>query len=104
MSFIVDTGATDTIVSERIFQSIPSESGPDLYPVKDTGEQADGSPLAIIGWTTLNISVGPVAVTMPVTVAKIKNDVLLGVDFMSSTNCVINTANKKYAEPFSKWR
>ena len=95
VSFIVDTGATDTIVSERVFDSIPSEVRPDLYPVKDTGEQADGSPLAIIGWTTLKISIGPVAVSMPVTVAKIKNDVLLGMDFLSSTNCVIDATNRQ---------
>ena len=95
LSFVVDTGATDTIISERSFKSIPSGSRPTLQPMYDTGAQADGSPLPIVGWASMRVRIGTVEVEIPVTVAHIKNDDLIGVDFLSLTECVIDTRRKQ---------
>ena len=61
----------------------------------DTGAQADGSPLPIVGWPSMRVHIGTVEVEIPVTVAHIKNDGLIGMDFLSLTECVIDTRRKQ---------
>ena len=78
----VDTGTTDTIIAENFYTNMPEGSRPNLYPVDDPGEMADGSPLNMIGCAPMKVCIGSVSVILPVTVADIKDDALLGMDFM----------------------
>ena len=42
----------------------------------------------------MNIRVGPVSVAIPVSVADITNDAMLGIDFLGMTGCVINVRDE----------
>ena len=95
VDFLVDTGTTDTIISTRMYNSIPIELRPALLRMKDTAEQADGSALKSIGWAPMNIRIGPVSAITPVVVAEITNDAMLGMDFMYMTGCTIDLHNEQ---------
>ena len=95
LNLLVDTGTTDTIISEHVYNGIPAHSRPKLLPVEETGKQADGSPLHTIGWAPMNVSIGSIRVLIPVTVARVTDDALLGMDFMELTGCTIDPKNKQ---------
>jgi len=95
LSFLVDTGTTDTIISERFYRNLPEGSRPPLLPADNSGEQADGSPLEMIGWAPMEVRIGSVCALLPVTVAKVKDDALLGMDFMEITGCLVDPKKKQ---------
>ena len=90
VEYLVDTGTTDTIISVQMYNSIPVDSRPTLFPMKDSAQQADGSPLKSIGWASMNVRIGPTSMYTPVVVAEITNDAMLGMDFMYMSKCTID--------------
>ena len=51
--------------------------------------------MPIVGWASMRVRIGTVEVEIPVTVAHIKNDSLIGMDFLSLTECVIDTRRRQ---------
>ena len=68
---------------------------PDLKEYDKTLVSADGSPLKVLGKTTLNIQIGKKLVQHPTLVAEIADEGLLGTDFMRRHGMVIDFADNK---------
>lgn len=78
-----DTGASKTVMSKAVFDKIPSERQPCLRSSPVPLDQAGGSPLQDYGSAELRIELGsenPLALKLDVTVADIKDEMLLGMD------------------------
>jgi len=84
--FTVDTGASRTILSERVFKKIAKERQPELQNYTDPPlEQAGGIPLSESGVSEMELVLNrfqddPLKLRMEVAVANIKDEVLLGLD------------------------
>ena len=89
VDFLVDTGSAITLISDSVFSRLNIGSA-DLEPVPYHICLADGSDLKVQGQTSLKISLGPVTVEHQVVVGTIKNDAILGMDFLSKNECTLN--------------
>ena len=90
--FLVDTGATITLVSTRVYSKL---SGSPLQPVDFTVYQADGEPMSTKGHMTCKISLGPLQVLQDVVVADLQEDAILGMDFLLSHDCKLDLVELK---------
>ena len=82
VDWLVDTGCSVTILSEKIFHKIHPDDRPELHPPSKQLLSADGSPMKVLGESMFNISVGHKTVSHFTIVAEISNDGLLGIDFL----------------------
>ena len=81
--FTIDTGATSTIVSNKVFEAIPKEKRPELK--LGSGKRlvnADGRPIDYKGQAHLELQLGPISIEKIVTIAEIEDEVLLGADIL----------------------
>ena len=79
--YTVDSGASRTIVSSRLFESIQKENRPSIELARHiTLEQAGGKPLKQQGIATMRLDLGNHQLERKVIIADIKDDVLLGMD------------------------
>lgn len=84
MLFTADTGATKTVISDRVYKKIPEELRPKLKPTtKLTG--ACGTPMVELGKATFDIELEDFKVRHEVTVAEIVDEGLLGMDILQNT-------------------
>ena len=90
--FLVDTGATITLVSTRVYSKL---FGSILRPVDFTVYQADGEPMATKGHMTCQITLGPLKVLQDVVVADLQEDAILGMDFLLSNDCKLDLVEQK---------
>ena len=81
--FTTDTGASETILSSRVYAAIPKNNRPDLGSHRPlTG--AGGSNIKVLGQGIFDISLGPLELTETLVVADIQDDVLLGIDLLQN--------------------
>ena len=81
--FTTDTGASKTILSSRVFESMKPENRPNLVKTsKLVG--ASGVSIKEKGKGTFNIKLGPVELEIEAIVADIDDDGLLGVDILQN--------------------
>ena len=81
--FTIDTGATATIVSTKVFQSIPLDKRPTLQmSTLKRLVNADGRPIEFKGRAHLALQLGSVPIEKTVTIADIEDEVLLGADLL----------------------
>ena len=79
----VDGGATETMVSSRIYKQIPREKRPELSSrIEGTATGAGGAPIQIWGMGKFQVQLGPITLTREMAVAEITDDVLLGDDIL----------------------
>ena len=89
MSILLDTGSTVSVISEAMWKK-SGTTGVNLQPVSGTLTTASGSPITILGQTTMRIRIGNADVTFPMIVASnISHDCLLGSDFLRTNICCI---------------
>ena len=79
--FTADTGASRTILSDRVYNKIPSKQRPKLKK-KMYLKTASGDPLTSLGEATFEIQLGQLKFKQPMIVAHIEDDVLLGIDVL----------------------
>ena len=79
----------------KIYYQIPTSDRPDLKPVVDTMLQANGSPLHALGSAVVEIKVGSARINMEVKIHKIKEETLLGMDFLEQTGGIIDVQNRQ---------
>ena len=82
VDWLVDTGCTVTLISDRVFRQIPEDNRPELLPPTKLLSSADGTRLKALGETVINITVGQKTVPHRSVIAEISNDGLLGMDFL----------------------
>ena len=83
VTFIADTGATQTIVSRRIYEKIPAECRPQLKKTSSlTG--AGGDPMVELGKAVFDIQLESLCLKREVVVAEIEDQALLGIDVLQN--------------------
>ena len=79
--FTIDTGASRSVISKRVFNNISGDMKPELVQHQNSHlEQAGGEPLHEYGRGKMNIEMGELSKPIDVIVGVIKDDVLLGID------------------------
>ena len=80
--FTIDTGATKTVISQRVYQSIPSAHRPLIS--KTTGLiEASGQPLSQLGTAEFTVKLAGVQFKTSIIVANIEDDGIFGHDLLS---------------------
>lgn len=83
LTFTADTGATRTIISDRIYNKIDPKKRPELRKTAClTG--AGGTRLKEYGKANFNIILGDISLTREIIVAEIEDDALLGIDILQN--------------------
>ena len=84
VNYTVDTGATCTIVSSRVFEQIPESDRPTLHKPKLSHvlTSADGRNMAFWGKAEVLLELGSLKIKHKVSVAEIEDEVLLGADIL----------------------
>jgi transposase InsO family protein len=85
LTFTADTGATRTIISERIFFKIPEECRPKLEKSASLSG-ASGQPLVELGKAMFHLKLGELEIDREVIVAEIEDESLLGIDILQNAN------------------
>ena len=85
--FLVDTGSCCTILSKSLFDRWSPETRPNLTPVNLNLVTATGESIPSLGKAEIEISLGSQCLLHDVLFADIKNDGILGVDFLSKHKC-----------------
>ena len=85
VTFTIDTGATRTIVSTRVYYRLPEGSRPELMGNSRSHLScADGRPIKYEGMANFEVALGPLEMNRKFTVADITDDVLLGADIIQN--------------------
>ena len=80
--FTVDTGASRTILSEKIYDKIKLQKPP-LTKSSMIIHQANGEPIKGIKCAKFDFEIGPLKLEKEVCVGDIQDDILLGMDMLS---------------------
>ncbi len=92
VKFTVDSGSKPTILNRKLFEQLHDK--PSL--VSDfTLSVADGSPLQNIGRGDFSLDIGPMTIEHKIAIADIKEEGLLGYDFLHKYKCELNLQTNK---------
>ena len=91
VSCLVDTGATLTIISSRVWETI-RDVPQNLNSFEQVISNASGSPIDVKGKTEVQIKVSKSSCYMGVIIADIDNEAILGLAFLAKNNCKIDIA------------
>lgn len=94
-NLLVDTGATLTILADRIFENMEKAGRISLETVAQNIVGADGTPLEVKGKGNFRIQLGEYKFECTAVVANIKADGILGLEFLKSSHCVIDVSQSK---------
>ena len=86
---LIDTGATLTIISRKVWESMVRRSS-ELTSFGQVISTASGNPIDVSGRTTVRLRIAETNCVMKVIVADIENEAILGLDFMREMNCKID--------------
>lgn len=94
-NFIVDTGASLTILSHKVYENITKSKGNALAPSTQSIILADGALLQTKGKCDLQINIGSSEFEVTTVVADINTDGILGLDFLKRNKCLVDVASAK---------
>ncbi len=86
-TFLVDTGASVSIIKTNVFRKLSPEDQPELYPADASMETADGTPIPCLGKGMFKIIVNGIELEHELWVADINLDAILGFDFLDKYKC-----------------
>ena len=92
--FLVDTGATVTLVSESLYKKLPMSVRPNLHEVTQTIMTANSTALSVHGKAEFNVCIDQMTYYSEAIVAKLKIDGFLGLDFMKAHQCSVDIGNE----------
>ena len=90
VKFLVDTGASITVISKA---NDDMTSG-NLNPVEFEVVQVNGDPMPVMGQKVTEITLGPLRVSHQVVVADVKDDAILGIDFLTQHDCKLDLSSQ----------
>jgi predicted aspartyl protease len=93
VKFLVDTGASVTLVSRDIYLSCFSNI--ELEPVEFNICQADGQKMGILGKKSMELTIGNWKVFHEVIFADMQGEAILGMDFLLEQECKLNIGEAK---------
>ena len=96
---LIDTGSAVTLISEKIFNNLGLGNS-DLSELSSILTTADGETMSVLGQITVKITIGGKTYNHPVVVAEL-GDIsgILGLDFMSENEIVIDTSKGTLRSP-----
>ena len=80
--FTIDTGASSSLISQRIYKEIPKSDRPSMKIKNPLVNSANGKPIKCDGDATFDMLFGPLYLEKPLVVADITDDILLGADVL----------------------
>ena len=89
---LIDTGATLTIMSQRMWETIKPSTSTALESFDSNVFTASGEPVEIEGKTCVFIEINGILCPCNIVVAKIDVDLIVGLDFLAKHDCQINVA------------
>ena len=89
VNFLVDTGSAVTLVSVSVVKQLDKDDF-EVVDVPFDIYLADGQKLEVEGQALLEITLGPMKVEHPVIIADIKQQAILGMDFMAKQECKLD--------------
>ena len=89
---LIDTGATLTIMSQRMWETIKPSTSMALESFDSSVFTASGEPVEIEGKTCVFIEINGILCPCNIVVAKIDVDLIVGLDFLAKHDCQINVA------------
>ena len=81
IDFLLDSGSTASLISNRIYYAIPEHCRPELSKVEVELYGVNGSPVQNFGMTTLILTLEDTDIEVPAIVCEMKSDAILGQDF-----------------------
>eukprot|EP00105_Crassostrea_gigas_P001492 XP_011413701.1 PREDICTED: uncharacterized protein LOC105318343 [Crassostrea gigas] len=94
-NLLVDTGATLTILSYKVYENLTKPEEDKLTPVTQSIILADGALLQTKGKCDFLISIGNSEFEVTTVVADISADGILGLDFLKQNKCLVDVASAK---------
>ena len=85
IKFLVDTGSTQTVLSTVAYIRLPKGKRPKLNSMESCIKQADCTPIEAWGHAIMDLQIGEKSQSLMITVASIKGDGILGMDFLLAT-------------------
>ncbi|CAC5426549.1 unnamed protein product [Mytilus coruscus] len=92
VKFVVDTGATLTLVSTKVYDLIPDLYRPHLSATKSQIKSACGNYLNLRGKGNFKLDFGTERFTSEAVVTELQVDGILGLDFMKKNNCLVDVS------------
>jgi predicted aspartyl protease len=95
VDFLVDTGASCTLVSEEIFRRLPRREVKIVQVMGRKFQLADGTSLKTYGACQVDISLGTETVRHEVIGADISDPGIIGYDFLEAHKCLLDPAQRR---------
>ncbi|MES9904881.1 MAG: pol polyprotein, partial [Sedimenticola sp.] len=89
VTFLIDSGASSTILSNKVIEKWPYLIRPKLTPVQSTLITVTGEATPFLGKTKIELCMGKQKIEQNVLVADIEMDGILGLDFLLTNQCDI---------------
>jgi len=94
VKFMIDTGASVSLIREDVWSGITAGQDKHLEAWNKNLVGVEGSPLSVQGVTTLDITLAGIVVRSDILVANtLSAEAIMGLDFLESNGCVINTGH-----------
>ena len=87
LTFLVDTGSNVTILRRDLLDSWPQQQQPSIIPVNTQLITATGECSPFHGKAVIDITIGSQTLKQEILFADIKNDGILGMDFLGNHSC-----------------
>ena len=101
---VVDTGASVTVLGEKVFFSIPAANRPHFRSEEIGLRVADeNTMMSTTGIAKVNMTIGGNCFTWPVYIAPIGDEMLLGCDVIDEWDITVNTRSKEAIQIDGKW-
>ena len=89
INLLVDTGATVSLLSKAVFDTM-GKTDDTITKVKGDVLSTNGSPLKVLGKTSIELKLADKAWVQDVIIADLNVDGILGMDFLVKHRCIIN--------------
>ena len=90
ISFLIDTGASVTIISPTIYNKLPQGKRPKLKPIDTTMTAADGKNINCMGTGWFHLTIDQTTYQHQIWVADINLNAILGLDFLNKHECSLD--------------
>ncbi|XP_062589995.1 retroviral-like aspartic protease 1 [Saccostrea cucullata] len=92
--FLIDTGATLTLLFSTMYEKIAENTRPKLQKINQSILAANGSELSIKDKTDLTLNIEGVVLYTTAVIAEIQADGKLGLDFLLSNACTVDMSER----------
>jgi hypothetical protein len=100
--FLIDTGATISLLADSLFEKSKSSCKPRIQQVTQDIVAANGQPLKVTGKGTFAIKIGDFYTPIEGIIANLSVEGILGLDFLITNGCTVDVKNVFLARGIQK--